>query len=495
MKNTAGIYVKPGILLIILLSFFTFSENFYPLLNSDMAVNILMTVSFSLPHDIYFWGQDRAGNLIPMIGHCLYMLTGWKPVILVSIVHYLILIAGFWALTRFVKTGYGRMVLALVWFFPPLHFLDFLLLVYGVQASCVLLSLNFLDRARCVHDKWKGLAWLSAACMMFIITIWVSELAVVSILTLLITGTMYYRAARKAAARPVSLRGNLTIVFCIVFWAAAGYLFLHYAKMVSLPVKYYNVSSPADVTSFLTNLNIVLDSVFRVFVFSSESSIESVFAWMIFLSLLFLVFSKKQGHRTRPGIIDNPWFYFFLTETILTLITVLTSSWVAANGAGRRYFTTFYMSAFISLVLWLENLSAGRWKNQLLFAFAFTVIIGSVSGSLKYYYPEVKPSRIRVISALRYMGNIGIIAEYWNAYLSASPDPAHIKATPHDKEYVRNFELAREVMEQPRIYIIREGMFRSFPDTVMQFGRTLKKKGPSFHLANSWFNRYEVIKK
>ena len=59
MKSQAGIWINAGIILIILLSFFTFSENFYPLLNSDMAVNILMTPAFSLPHDIYFWGQDR----------------------------------------------------------------------------------------------------------------------------------------------------------------------------------------------------------------------------------------------------------------------------------------------------------------------------------------------------------------------------------------------------------------------------------------------------
>jgi hypothetical protein len=264
--------------------------------------------------------------------------------------------------------------------------------------------------------------------------------------------------------------------------------------MVSIPVKSYNEGFLADAPSLFSSLNIVLDSVFRVFVFSSESSIESVFAWGLFLSLLFLIISKKQGTRTRPEITGNPWFYFFLFETFLTLIAVLTSRWVAANGAGRRYFTTFYMSAFISLILYLENLPKSNWKKTLQLAFAFAVIIGSLSGSLRFYYPEIKPSRIRVLSALRYMGNIGIIAEYWNSYMAASPDPVHIKATPQDKDYVRNFDLAKEVLEQPRIYLIREGMFKSFPDTVIQFGRTLKKKGSAIHIANSWLNRYEIVK-
>jgi len=495
MKASPGIFAWIGMLLIILLSFFTFSENFYPLLNSDMAVNVLMSYSFSLPHDIYFWGQDRAGNLIPMLGHAVYLVTGWQPVVIVSIIHYLLLVAGFWALTRFVKTVYGRILMAFVWFFPPLHFLDFLLLVYGVQASCVLLSLNFLDRARSAAARWKGFAWLSVSCLMFIITLWVSELAAVSILALLITGAFYYYRSRKVSESTFSLKGSLPYILCVVFWTAVCCMFLYWAKMVSLPVKYYNVSSPADTLSLFRNLNIVIDSVLNVLAFSSESSIESVYVWLFLLSLLFLVFSKKPHHGIRPKITENPWFYFFLTEALLTLATILTSSWVAANSAGRRYFTTFYLSAFISLILWLENLPRGSWKKRLLVIFAFIVVIGSASGSLRYYYPEIKPSRIRVMSALRYMGQIGIIAEYWNAYLAATPDPKHIKATPHDKEYVRNFELAGEVMNQPRIYIIREGMFTTYPDTVWQFGRALKKKGPTFRLADAWLNRYEVIKK
>lgn len=128
------------------------------------------------------------------------------------------------------------------------------------------------------------------------------------------------------------------------------------------------------------------------------------------------------------------------------------------------------------------------------FAIAITVVTGSLSGSFRFYYPEIKPSRIRVLSALTSMGNIGIIAEYWNAYMTASPDPAHIKATPHDKDYVRNRELVAVVFKQPRIYLIRDGWLEAFPDTIIQFGRVLKRQGRTIHIADAWMNRYVITK-
>ena len=39
--------------LLVLFSFLNFSERFFPLLNSDQAVTILMTPGFTIPGDLY----------------------------------------------------------------------------------------------------------------------------------------------------------------------------------------------------------------------------------------------------------------------------------------------------------------------------------------------------------------------------------------------------------------------------------------------------------
>lgn len=85
------------VFLIIAISFRTFSTLFYPALNSDHAITILMGHSFNLPHDWYFWGQDRMGSLIPMLSYPFINLLNADAVVTESLVHYLILIAGYLA--------------------------------------------------------------------------------------------------------------------------------------------------------------------------------------------------------------------------------------------------------------------------------------------------------------------------------------------------------------------------------------------------------------
>ncbi|HXC05066.1 MAG TPA: hypothetical protein VNZ86_09975, partial [Bacteroidia bacterium] len=68
------IRVSSGIQLMLLLvltlvSFWILSPWKSPFLNSDNAVHILMTYDCQLPEDLYFWGQDRLGSLIPLLGH------------------------------------------------------------------------------------------------------------------------------------------------------------------------------------------------------------------------------------------------------------------------------------------------------------------------------------------------------------------------------------------------------------------------------------------
>jgi hypothetical protein len=120
------------------------------------------------------------------------------------------------------------------------------------------------------------------------------------------------------------------------------------------------------------------------------------------------------------------------------------------------------------------------------------ILTGAISSCYKFYYPKHIPSRIKVLSEFQSLGNIGLIAEYWNAYLTATPDPIHIKATPHDKDYVRNFKLAEEVFTQPRIYVIKDMWMDTFSDTLHQFGRILVRKGDAFYIGQCWVNRYEI---
>jgi hypothetical protein len=78
-------YLFP-IVIIFLLSFRAFSPATAFTLNSDEASHVLMAYDFRFPTDLYYWGQDRLGSLVPLLAHGL--VWGLGPAVVVGVVHY-----------------------------------------------------------------------------------------------------------------------------------------------------------------------------------------------------------------------------------------------------------------------------------------------------------------------------------------------------------------------------------------------------------------------
>jgi hypothetical protein len=95
------------------------------------------------------------------------------------------------------------------------------------------------------------------------------------------------------------------------------------------------------------------------------------------------------------------------------------------------------------------------------------------------------------LSGFSRLGDAGLIADYRHAYVISSIDPKHLKATPHDKDRVRSFTMAEAVFNMPKLYLIRDSWLDSFPDTTMQFGHILLRKGNAFHCSNATLCEYE----
>jgi hypothetical protein len=476
------------LLLIILFSFFNFSYKYYPLLNADMAINILMTPAYHLPDDLFAWGQDRGGSLIPLLSHILYKLAPISPVAAVSVVHYLILIIGYFAATTLLKSKVSRIFLALLWFFPPWHFTDFVLFPFGTQFSLFLVGLYFLAKSEISKRILIQNLWLSLSCTLMILSIWVSEMGILLVLLLCLL-KIYQRISQKV----VFFRsGNIYSLLNIFMWVILGSVFILYAKSKASRIDVYSEHPFNNPEEVILSIKIILQSLYKVFIFSSENFIESIYAWLLIIGMpvikLVTIFMNKGWFRKA----DRKWFIFFFLNGMITLIVIICSHWVFLNGVGRRYFVLVYLSFAIVILLLIET-TEKRKRTLANLLLAVMILTGAISSVYQFYYPKHIPSKIKVLSELQSLGNIGIIAEYWSAYLSATPDPVSIKATPHDKDYVRNHQLTEEVFYQPRIFIIKDGWMDSFPDTIRQFGRTLVRKGEEFYIADGWLNQYEII--
>jgi hypothetical protein len=475
--------------LIILFSFLTFSYRFYPLLNADMAINILMTPSYHVPGDLYAWGQDRGGTLIPMLANILYRMVHISPVSAVSVVHYMILIAGFLSTMGLFRSKPARIFLAMAWFFPPWHFTDFLLFPFGTQLSLFMTGVFFLAKSEKSTGLLRKNIWLAISCILLILSVWVSELGIIMVILLCVIKIYPSLAGKQKRS---DRNDTISFLINILTWIVLGTLFIMYSKSKATRIDVYSDHPLNNGIEILGSIKIILRSLYKVFIFSSENFIESIYAWMLILGIPVITIHAISGNKGWFRKINREWFLFFLLNGLITFIVVILSHWAFLNGVGRRYFVLVYISLAIVLLLMVETLEK-RQRNIAVIILSVMILTGAISSVYKFYYPKHKPPRIKVLSEFQSLGNIGLIAEYWNAYLSATPDPVHIKATPHDKDYVRNLKLAEEVFEQPRIYIIKDDWMDSFPDTLRQFGRTLARQGGKFYIGECWVNQYEIV--
>lgn len=91
------------------------------------------------------------------------------------------------------------------------------------------------------------------------------------------------------------------------------------------------------------------------------------------------------------------------------------------------------------ILLLFDNTQFGGIKRNIITSFLFiTITVGSLSTIhyLKFIRPKRLSSQIKARSEFLSLGEIGIIGEFWNSYVSACPDPSRIKATAHDKSGV-----------------------------------------------------------
>jgi hypothetical protein len=493
-RTTRTIYYVILIILIFF-SFFTFSEQFYPFLNPEMAINVLMTPGFSIPGDLYFWGQDHSGSLIPLISQIICSMYHFPPILAVSIVHFIFLITGYFALSTLFKDRSLKLALAFIWFFPCWHFLDHLLLLQGVQLSLLAISIYFLNRLSFAHSLKLQLVWISGACLSFISSIWITDVAVFSLLYFIIVSSLKIRKSNPNAYFSSLLKNkHLLIEFSVTLvWFIVGTLFILYAKRHSIRDESYNQDFINNYRDLATTLGIIIKSLIKVFTFGSENILESLYAWAILIGIPWILIITKKKNDTSQSFTQQRWLTFFFLNGLVSLSIVVLSHWVFMNGVNRRFFTLVYFSFWLAFLLYLQ--ANGSRSRSLRLTILFIIILtGSFSSFYKFYIPNRIPPSTTALIEFKNLGNIGLIAEGRNAYLLACTDPGHIKATPHEKDRIINSYLIDDVFRQPRIFLVRDSWLNSFPDTIQQFGHTLIKMGNVLCIAGYHLCQYFPLK-
>jgi len=472
---------------IFILSFFCYSSNFFALLGSDDAIQILMIHDFKLPHDLYFWGQDRYGSLIPLLGQVFYRVAGLSALTSESVTHYLLLIAGYFALATLLKSNFSRLLLAIVWFFPPIRLIDLLRLNIGQEYALLAISIFIINRlyeSNISRSRFKKHLMLLSITVLMILAVWVSDLAVISVFLILVF--QIYTSWNFGNLMDRLLKWRTEILYSIA-GTIIGAAFIFYGKYFADKSPSYNNFN--DFGTILSSLGLFGKSIKELLLFTAYEPFTSAFLYAVtFISITLFVMRGS----IRMSSNQKKWFWFFILDTVLIFFLIMISKWSYNNGVPRRYFTSTYITISMALLIASESLIESDIKKALRIIMMVSVVIAGAGSlyNLKLIWPKTLKPRVEIVREFESLGRIGIIGNYWNSYINSVTNPDQIVATPDDHSSVRNRGMAARVMQCDTIYIIRDGWFEIFPDSLNQFGSALYKNGDEFRMGDCYVCRY-----
>lgn len=472
---------------IVVLSFFCYSSNFFALLGSDDAIQILMIREFKLPHDLYFWGQDRYGSLVPLLGQVFYRVAGFSALTSESVTHYLLLVAGYLALATLLKSKFSRLLLAMVWFFPPIRLIDLLRLNIGQEYALLAISILIINKLYESDFRKSGLKkhlMLLSITLAMILAAWVSDLALISVF--LILALQVYTSWNLHSNKDRLLKWRTEILYTAA-GIVVGAAFIFYGK-------YYADKSPSynnfnDFGTILSSLGLFSKSIKELLLFTAYEPFTSAYLYAVILIAITL-FLMRGSLKLSSN--QKKWFWFFILDTVLIFCLIMISKWSYNNGVPRRYFTSTYITLAMVLLIAFESLTESDIKKALRILMLASVVIAGAGSlyNLKFIWPKTLKPRVETVREFESLGQIGIVGNYWNSYINSVTNPDQIVATPDDHSSVRNREMAARVMQCDTIYIIRDGWFENFPDSLNQFGTALYKNGDEFRMGDCYVCRY-----
>lgn len=472
------------IILLITTSFFLFSSAFYPLVNSDMAINVLIADTFSLPHDIYCWNQDRGGMLIPLIAHLIVKILSIKPIIAVSIANYLMLILGFIGFSKLFKHKTVVLLFALVWFFPYQRFIDLTSFPLGVSYSLLGFSILFIqkiDFKKHLVKDLKNFLLILIIAFIWLCAVWVSDLIFITLLTFGICGALYLVLNKNYPIKILGAIYLVTMIFIVVIIKKLK----SYATGVT-----QSFSSINTLTDIKNAINIVFTKCYEVLFFQDKLFV-SLGAWVVFIAVVLGIILFVKNFKKIITFKDF-WVNFFIADFVGIILVIFLSHWVLLNQMGRWYFVAPYISFSIFLFILIDRSQLLK-KQWFVICFSIGLIITSISqvATIYFTYDEYR-STASYAHELDKLGEIGVIGDFWDSYKLSIDNPQQVKSTPHQDSDVKNPLRIIETLSQPRLFLSRDMWMESFPDSLTQFGQILVKKGEPFFLAGSNLCEYEI---
>ncbi|MCW3071181.1 MAG: hypothetical protein JWO44_1071 [Bacteroidetes bacterium] len=480
-----------SITLIVAVSYRLYSSRYYALLNSDDALSILMTYYYQLPKDLYCWGQNRGGTLIPLVSQVFYRGLGFSPVNAVSLSNYLLLIIGFFGFSSLFRNRPTKVIFAMFWFLPPVWFVDILRFPYGVQYCLVGSAVFIINKLHIIPGERlrpRQHLLLLSLIVLFTATVWVSDLAAVTIVVLLFTLLLFhffknrFRLPHKMVLLYTVL--GLAVCTCFILFAKNG---TGYEKP-----EYMKINSAAEAFG---GIRTTWKSLSDLLMFRINEPFMSVYTYLVLLLLpVILIAFYRQELRLSED--KKRWLFFFLADGLIIFTVILFSRWALVDGYGRRFFICSYISFGLAFLILTDQLMATGSRKNIFGAFLMLALLAGAA-SPPHFLKCIRPGNLKptmeVMAEFKALGKCSIIGDYWSSYIVSIADPALITAIPHDHSNNKSPELVKEIFKGKYVYLIRNDWFETYPGELAQYWHLLRKDGNEFTISGKSLCRYKII--
>jgi hypothetical protein len=484
-------------------------------LNSDHAIHVLMTQDLVLPNDLYYWGQDRLGSIVPILAHGIMRVFSLSPVVAVSISQYFFLLLGFFAFASLIKNIGLRVVFALVWFLPLVAMTELLRISqpYGPQMAFVGWAVVFAQRlsesAPLKPSTRQGL--IAAVTLSWFTSIWISDFSV--LLAVIFAAVVLFSTYRQTASNP-DLKGlarfNLTRLDLLNVGSLSllSIAFILLAKSSAYSRRSYETFNSLSQT--LAVVSSLWNSAFQTLTFRSNpalSPLEHVnFAGAIHAILVgvMVIYVSRIVWSLRRAATSSRWTVFFLISGIVSLAVLPWIHWIYNDGiVNLRYFTVVYVCFWAAAILFADGLWRSGFQisglkdatvKQLGILLIGTALFASWTLPDRVFELKQPPSTIEKLQPLVSLGRVGFIGEYWASYTLCSVNPAQLTCISKDnrgkspcpptlvkrpirKNGTRCIRCIPKVLAADTIYLVKEKWLSAFPPEIEQYRRCLTQVG------------------
>lgn len=463
------------LLAMVVVSYFNMAPQYSAHYNYDIGIQILQAHHFDFTSDWYFWGQNRLGSLVPLLGYLVHYTCGIPAIISVGLINYLVLIALFAVYAGFLKKDISKIALAFIIFFPFTWFAQLNWLAYPFSVQLLFLGLVIKILPLIASVDWdtpkppsmRVSLLLALSVFLSFLSVWMSDYSLVFLFYI------YFDFSKKFLPRffrlpllkilQVASCTLISFLFCIVVL----YLFKKSAGNEQSATTLFMSSS-----HFKESLKIYF-SRFTDVLFLEGNPVESLIA---IFSIICMVYLRKAF------VNFNNLFFVLLLLGIFPTITI---DWIWINGLPSRYFTPAYF--FLAVCL----LRASETSINLKVNPGMLVCFLCVFQSLPILLFERAPSKYAATSEFRKLGSCGIIAYSDYSYDIAAVSPDSIVASPHSGAQVRNMKLIDQIIRKPVIYLVSNNWLNSFPEYICTLGHWFQRaKTPEFTIQNLTFSKY-----